>query len=148
MRNNGVDLRIVNLRLEDPWNPKEDGQEPLADTYSLLDIYPHADFITYPSLHEGFGNAFLEAIYFKKPMLINRYSIFIRDIEPKGFDLAVMDGFLTAKTVQHVKEILNSQERRERMVEHNYAIATQHYSYRVLRKRLSNLLDTFFGVSG
>ena len=47
-------------------------------------MYPHADFITYPSLYEGFGNAFLEAIYFKKPLLINRYAIFVKDIETPG----------------------------------------------------------------
>jgi len=34
----------------------------------------------YPSLFEGFGNAFLEAVYYRKPMLVNRYSIFIADI--------------------------------------------------------------------
>ena len=55
----------------------------------------HADFVTYPSLYEGFGNALLEAIYFRKPVLINRYSIFVRDIEPKGFRLLTMDGFVT-----------------------------------------------------
>jgi hypothetical protein len=66
------------------------------------------DFITYPSLYEGFGNAFLEAVYFKKPLLINRYAIFVRDIEPKGFDLIVMDGYLTKKNVRQVREVLEN----------------------------------------
>jgi hypothetical protein len=48
---------------------KADGRK----IYSLADIYPHADFVTYPSLIEGFGNAFLEAIYFRKPLLMQRY---------------------------------------------------------------------------
>ena len=29
----------------------------------------------------------LNGFYFKKQLLINRYTIFVRDIEPKGFDL-------------------------------------------------------------
>jgi glycosyltransferase involved in cell wall biosynthesis len=116
--------------------------------YSLWDIYPHADFITYPSLYEGFGNAFLEAIYFKKPLLINRYAIFVRDIEPKGFDVIVMDGFLTEKNVRHVRETLESEERRERMVEHNYAVARRYYSYDGLRHWLNMLIYGFFGVTG
>jgi hypothetical protein len=74
--------------MADPMNPQINNHDQL----SLWDVYPHADFITYPSLYEGFGNAFLEAIYFKKPLLINRYAIFVRDIEPKGFDLITMDG--------------------------------------------------------
>lgn len=140
-REHGVDLRMVNLRVSDPYYTENN------DTgYSLWDIYPHADFITYPSLYEGFGNAFLEAIYFYKPLLINRYAIFVRDIEPKGFDLAVMDGFLTRKNVQTVKEILESSKRRKTMVEHNYEIAKRHYSFNVLRRRLSNIIMNFFGV--
>ena len=122
-------------------------QRKKEDRYTLWDIYPHADFITYPSLYEGFGNAFLEAIYFKKPLLINRYAIFVRDIEPQGFDLAVMDGYLTKKTIRIVKEILESPEHRERMVHHNYKIATRHYSFAVLRKCLKTLLVNFFGIN-
>ena len=30
--------------------------------YSLQDVYPHADLVTYPSIFEGFGNAFLETV--------------------------------------------------------------------------------------
>jgi glycosyltransferase involved in cell wall biosynthesis len=137
----GVDLRMVTLRVSDPYysNSTDEGN-------SLWDIYPHADFITYPSLYEGFGNAFLEAIYFYKPLLINRYAIFVRDIEPKGFDLAVMDGFLTQTNVQTVREILESSERRKAMVEHNYEIAKRYYSFNVLRNRLTSILMNFFGV--
>ncbi len=139
-RKSGVDLRLVNTRVSDPLN-EENGRHELT----LWDIYPYADFITYPSLYEGFGNAFLEAVYFKKPMLINRYSIFIRDIEPKGFDLVVMDGYLTNDSIRKVREILESQELKEKIVNNNFEIARQHFSYAVLRKRLSFLMNIFFG---
>lgn len=141
-REKGVALRFVDVHMADPINPDVNNK----DKYSLWDVYPHADFITYPSLYEGFGNAFLEAIYFKKPLLINRYSIFVRDIEPKGFDLAVMDGFLTKNTVKMVREILESPERREKMVTANYEIAKKYYSYAVLRRCLNNLIYNFFGI--
>jgi glycosyltransferase involved in cell wall biosynthesis len=141
-RDRRVDLCLVDIHMSDPLNPDVNN----TDKFSLWDVYPHADFITYPSLYEGFGNAFLEAIYFKKPMLINRYAIFVRDIEPKGFDLVVMDGFLTQKNVLKVKEILMSAERRENMIEKNYEIATRYYSYAVLRRWLNTLLVNFFGV--
>jgi glycosyltransferase involved in cell wall biosynthesis len=140
-RENGVDLRLVSGRLKDPWSCSGIP----GDTCSLWDIYPHADFITYPSLLEGFGNAFLEAIYFRKPMLVNRYSVFIKDIEPLGFDLAVMDGFLNAKTVARVQEILQSPEKRKAMTDHNYTLAARHFSYRVLRQNLDNLLAKLLG---
>jgi hypothetical protein len=137
----GVDLRLVSIRIEDPLT----GNGAPETNYSLWDVYPFADFITYPSLYEGFGNGFLEAIYFKKPLLINRYATFVRDIEPLGFDLAVMDGYLSKKTVQTVIGILESPQRRKKMVTHNYDIALRHYSYSVLRNHLSGILRSFFG---
>ena len=141
-QNLGVDLRILNTSMRDPWNDSEEE----TSTRSLLDLYPCADFITYPSLYEGFGNAFLEAVYFRKPVLINRYAVFVRDIEPKGFDLVSMDGFLTAKTVENVRDVLQSADRREQMVQHNFQIASKHYSYALLRRWLKMLLINFFGV--
>ena len=141
-KDHGVDLRLVDTSIADPVN---DGLKS-PNQYSLWDIYPLADFITYPSIYEGFGNAFLESIYFRKPILINRYATFVRDIEPKGFELIVMDGFLTKKTVQKVREVLESPEKREKMVNHNYEIATRYYSYSVLRKWLNSLIINFFGI--
>jgi glycosyltransferase involved in cell wall biosynthesis len=137
-----VDLCLVDIHMSDPMNPDVNN----VDKFSLWDVYPHADFITYPSLYEGFGNAFLEAIYFKKPLLINRYAIFVRDIEPKGFDLVVMDGYLTKKNVLKVRRVLTSSTRREKMVTTNYEIATRYYSFAVLRRWLNSLLVNFFGV--
>jgi glycosyltransferase involved in cell wall biosynthesis len=138
-----VDLRLVRTRIGDPIH----NETCPGEGYTLWDVYPHADFITYPSLYEGFGNAFLEAIYFKKPMLINRYATFIRDIEPLGFDLAVMDGYLSKKTVDLVREILTSPPRRQKMVATNYKIALKHYSYAVLRGRFNAIMGSFFGES-
>lgn len=143
----GVPLIMVNMPIADPWAVKQNCTKLSEEGYfTLWDIYPHADFITYPSLYEGFGNAFLEAIYFKKPMLINRYSVFARDIEPLGFKLVVMDGFPTRKNLEEVKRILYDEDYRLQIVEHNYEIALRHYSYEVLRKRLQSILIYFFGT--
>jgi glycosyltransferase involved in cell wall biosynthesis len=137
----GVDLRMINTSSADPASIEaHDGR------ISLWDVYPHADFITYPSLYEGFGNAFLDAVYFRKPLLINRYANFVRDIEPRGFDLIAMDGYLNRKTVSRVKEVLTSPERREIMVNKNYDIALKHYSYSVLQKCAERFFVKFFGM--
>lgn len=55
--------------------------------YSLADAYQAADLITYPSLVEGFGNAFLESVYYQRPIVMSMYEIFYTDIEPKGFKI-------------------------------------------------------------
>jgi glycosyltransferase involved in cell wall biosynthesis len=141
VKTRGVELLLVKTRITDPWAIQTGSERQ----YSLWDIYPFADFITYPSLVEGFGNAFLEAVYFKKPILINRYATFVKDIEPQGFDLAVMDGFLTKKTVKKVREILESHDKRDKLVNLNYEIASRHYSYSILRKHLNYIMINFFG---
>jgi glycosyltransferase involved in cell wall biosynthesis len=113
--------------------------------YTLWDLYHHADFVTYPSIYEGFGNALLEAIYFRKPVLINRYSIFIRDIEPKGFRLLTMDGFVTPSLAKRVKQVLEDQKLRKEIVDHNYEVARQFYSYSVVRSNLRAFISSFTG---
>ncbi len=112
-------------------------------TYSLNDCYLNADFVTYPSSYEGFGNAFLEAVWFKKPLMVNRYSIFQQDIEPIGFDVVVMDNYVTPEIVELVETILDSKETREIMAMKNYALAKKYFSYELLERRLSQVLMSF-----
>ena len=108
--------------------------------YTLQDIYHHADFVTYPSTMEGFGNAFLETIYFKKPILVNRYSIYTLDIKPKGFCAVEIDGYVTKEAVDATRDIMNDADLRNEMVERNYALGRKYYSYEVLHDKLMNLM--------
>jgi mannosylglucosylglycerate synthase len=132
----GVDIRFVANRLRETRKVDEQGQK----IYTLWDIYPHADLITYPSLYEGFGNAFLEAVYFRKPLVLNRYSVYLVDIEPLGFQTIAMDGYLSDDVVEKTRAILADPAIREQMATHNYNLARQHFSMTVLRRRLRNLL--------
>jgi mannosylglucosylglycerate synthase len=113
--------------------------------YTLYDIYPKADLVTYPSGIEGFGNAFLEALYFYRPIIVNNYSIFEIDIKPKGFRVIEFDGFITNQTVEHTREVLNNPDLAREMAEHNYNIARRHYSFSMLERRLNTLLTDCFG---
>ncbi len=109
--------------------------------YTLDDIYPHADLVTYPSNFEGFGNAFLEAIYFRKPIVVNKYSIYSIDIQPKGFDVIELEGFVSEEAVQQTRDVINNSDRCKKMVEKNYEIAMHFYSYSVLKRKLKNLIS-------
>ncbi len=139
----GVALHFIYDRLEEESREKGAG----ARLYSLRDLYPHAALVTYPSAFEGFGNAFLEAIYYRKPLLVNRYPVYIVDIESKGFDVISIDGFLTDFALAKVREVLTDPQRRRQRVEHNLQIARKHFSFQILRKELANLISSFFGIS-
>lgn len=113
--------------------------------FTLYDVYPHADLITYPSEIEGFGNAFLEAVYFRKPIVVNRYSIYEVDIKPKGFDAIEFDGFITEECILRARRVLQDGAAVDEMVEKNYKIARRHYSYSILEEHLSSLITELFG---
>jgi glycosyltransferase involved in cell wall biosynthesis len=116
----------------------EDGSKK----YSIWDIYPHADLVAYPSSYEGFGNAFLEAVYYRKPIFCNHYTIFEADIVPCGFKTIGMDGFLTDEVVDQVKHILANPEYREEVVEHNYRTARKYFAYERVESELRSILET------
>lgn len=113
--------------------------------YSLADIYPLADLVTYPSFVEGFGNAFLEAVYYKRPLLVNNYSIFEADIKPKGFHVVEFDGFISDKTLEAVRDILAHPDCYVEQWERNFELARRYYSYTMLERRLTVLLADCFG---
>jgi glycosyltransferase involved in cell wall biosynthesis len=110
--------------------------------YSLGDVYPQADLVTYPSLLEGFGNAFLEAVYFRRPIFVNNYTIYSIDIKPKGFRTVEFNGYVNKETLKHVRKVLEDREFAREMTEHNYQLAKQYYSYIVLERQLHMLLHT------
>jgi len=131
----------VELILAQPWISHRRGRG--ADgrkIYSIGDVYQHADFVTYPSTYEGFGNAFLEAVYYRKPLLCNRYAIYRTDIEPCGFRAVLMEGFLTDEVVQEVRRVLCDKNYREEMVEQNYQLGLQYFSSQRVADELTTIL--------
>ncbi|MDD4270687.1 MAG: glycosyltransferase family 4 protein [Pirellulales bacterium] len=138
----GVDLRFVYTHVAEARSVDADGRR----CYTLADAYSQADFITYPSLYEGFGNALLEAFYYRKPVLVNRYAIFVSDIEPKGFRTITMDGFLTRDVVQQVRHVIADPDFRREMVDYNYELCKAFFSYTVLRRRLRVLITNITGM--
>lgn len=127
------------------------GERDGRKVYALWDAYVHADFVTYPSFIEGFGNALLETLYFRLPALINRYPVYAADIAPLGFDLVEIEApddpqnraAITSETVEAVITALMDPVRRRNMVEWNYELARQHYSYEAVTPLLARLLEAY-----
>jgi glycosyltransferase involved in cell wall biosynthesis len=113
--------------------------------YTLGDVYPQADLVTYPSSIEGFGNAFLEAVYYRRPILVNNYSIYEVDIKPKGFRTVWFDGFINAETLKRVRQILTDDAQAREWAEINYQLAKRYFSFAVLERRLQSILADCFG---
>jgi len=69
----------------------------------------------------------------------------VRDIEPKGFNLLTMDGFVTPALAEKVGEILENETVRNEVVEHNFEVARHFFSYSVVRRNLRALISSLTG---
>ncbi len=134
-------LKVRVLFASDRFNHQRRVTADGKQIFSLADAYFQADLVTYPSTLEGFGNAFLEAIYYRRPLLMSRYEIFKTDIQPKGFKVIAFDDFIADDTVRAVKNLLAHPKQSQKLAAHNYQLGLKYYSYSVLCKRLCALIE-------
>jgi glycosyltransferase involved in cell wall biosynthesis len=135
-----ADAAAVHLRYAaNRFEPDHEGV-PIGPAHTLSEAYLAADLVTYPSLHEGFGNALVEAVFHGKPTLVNRYPVYEADIRPLGLRFVEIDGAITDEAVAEVRELLASRRKRAAVARHNFRIGQEHLGYDVLRRRLPELL--------
>jgi mannosylglucosylglycerate synthase len=124
--------------------------------YSLWDTYVFADFITYPSLWEGWGNQLLEALRAKAPIMLFEYPVYKADIGDKGFrvvslgseiagydsrGLAQAAPAVIAAAADQAVALLTDAGLREAVVTHNYELGQRYYSLTSLRRYLAPLMS-------
>jgi glycosyltransferase involved in cell wall biosynthesis len=137
----GIDVRFIADRVGEVRGINSRGEK----VYTLFDVYPHADLVTYPSHYEGFGNAFLEAVYFGKPVVVNTYAVYARDIDPLGFRTIEMTQLVTRDVVDQVREVLQNRAMRELWARTNYELGLKYFSFSVARRKLAARLANLFG---
>ncbi len=123
--------------------------------YSLWDSYVYADFVTYPSLWEGWGNQFLEALRARLPILLFEYPVYRADIAGKGFHtvslgstlqeqddlgLAQVAPEVVERAADEAVDLLTDSRLRSEIVEHNFRLGREHYSLESLRGYLAPLM--------
>ncbi len=128
-----------------------DGQK----IYSLWDTHVFADFVTYPSLWEGWGNQFLEALRARLPLMLFEYPVYRADIRDKGFRVVSLGSEIQGRddlglvqiapqvveaTADRTVELLTDAQLRQETVEHNFQVGRQHYSLGALRGYLARLM--------
>lgn len=139
-----VDLRMIDEIVTDRPGRRPDGLR----TFSLDEVYRAADFVTYPSTIEGFGNAFLEAVYHRRPILVNNYSTYEVDLRPRGFRVVWFDGSIGEDTIRLAHRLLDDPAEAAAWADHNHRIAQRYFGFRVLERHLDDLLIDCFGTNG
>lgn len=136
-----IDVRFIADRVGENRGTNSEGRK----VYTLFDVYPHADLVTYPSHYEGFGNAFLEAVYFRKPIVVNTYAVYARDIDPLGFKTIELTQLVTREIVDQTRELLNNAALRDQWAAANYDLGLKYFSFSVARRKLAARLANLFG---
>ncbi len=101
--------------------------------------------MTYPSAIEGFGNAFLETIYYRRPIVMEAYEIFKCNIQPNGFNVIGFEDFISREIVEQARKIICNPDLALEWAEDNYQLGLSYYSYHTLEKRLVALLENCLG---
>jgi hypothetical protein len=151
----GVDLRHVGEFVKHSRGTAADGSR----CYSLWDTYVHADFVTYPSLWEGWGNQFIEAVFARLPVVVYEYPVWRSDLGPVGFDVislgaehkvgagglaVVPEARLEAAAVRLVA-LLRDEERRFAVTSRNVDLGRRHFSMAALRSLVGPLVGAALG---
>lgn len=124
--------------------------------YSLWDAYVYADMITYPSIWEGWGNQFLEALFAKKPIITFEYPVFKADIKKEGCwiislgdkkriqrktQLVKISQKQTQKTTSELIKSLINKRKTLKLLEKNFKTANQYHGNKTLKKLLKRTLN-------
>lgn len=145
-----------NVRLIlDPTKVSHTRKNDTMKSYALWDAYVHADIISYPSIYEGFGNQFLEALFARKPLLLFEYKVFEHDIKHHGFSYASL-----GNTIEHddhdlvhvshqqldiasktIERYLFDRNYREQVVKSNFILGKRHYGMDKLYELIGELLN-------
>ena len=114
---------------------------PAEHPITLADAYAAADLVAYPSRVEGFGNALLETLFYRRPLLVNRYPVYEADIRPTGIEAIEMEGVVTDEVVDKARRWLEEPSLWRGAVERNYEIGRRSFSYSVAAEVLAAALD-------
>ena len=123
--------------------------------YSLWDAYVYADLVTYPSLWEGWGNQFIEAVFAKKPIITLEYPVFKKDIKKEGYVFISLgdkyhknepSGLVTIpqhKMTSAAKDAITwlTSDVTERMLSNNFKIGAKNHHYSTLTNFLQRHLN-------
>ncbi len=119
--------------------------------FTNRDVLANADLVTYLPIWEGFGNALLEAIAARVPVVTTTYLVYKTDIKTTGLEnIEIRDSYnedgtlvIPDDALERTKEVLENREQTREQTERNFARAKQEFGLPVLDARIRRLLTIY-----
>jgi len=142
-----VSLHLISHRVASVRGNNEAGEK----LYTNRDVLVNADIATYLPIWEGFGNAYLEAIAAKVPVVISTYLVYKTDIKGAGFDnLEIRDRYdeygnliIEDSIYPAIYKILTDKQLRLEMTEKNFQIGDREFGFETLKNKLDGILESY-----
>jgi mannosylglucosylglycerate synthase len=143
----GIPLHLISDRVSAERCTDSKGKKK----YTNRDVLVNADLVTYLPIWEGFGNALLEAIAARVPVVTTTYLVYKTDIAVMRFknieirDVYGSDGMLVIpeRALDEMLFMLTHDERRQEIVDRNFNIGKTEFGFSKLRECLVNLLEEY-----
>jgi glycosyltransferase involved in cell wall biosynthesis len=142
-----VPLHLISERVASVRGTDRQGRK----LYTNRDVLANADLVTYLPLWEGFGNALLEAIAAKIPVITTTYLVYKTDILPTQLtNIEIRDTYnenghlvIPDRAVDETVHLLtNPQERRDR-VDRNFEIGRHEFGLDTLSRKLKTVFHEY-----
>lgn len=143
----GIPVHLISDRVASERGVDGEGRK----LYTNRDVLANADLVTYLPIWEGFGNALLEAIAAKVPVVTTTYLVYKTDIGIMKFknieirDVYGEDGMLVIpdEALESMYILITDSAARTEAVERNFEIASREFGYQTLRERLEQILSDY-----
>jgi glycosyltransferase involved in cell wall biosynthesis len=143
----GIRLHLISDRVASVRGVDAEGRR----IFTNRDVLVNADLVTYLPVWEGFGNALLEAIAARAPVVATTYLVYKTDIMPSGIENIEIrdrydeDGHLVIPdtALESIHYLLTHPEYRHDLSERNFQIAKNEFGLDVLRNRLTKVLSVY-----
>jgi glycosyltransferase involved in cell wall biosynthesis len=120
--------------------------------YTNRDVVANADLVTYLPIWEGFGNALLETIAARVPLVTTTYLVYKTDIKITGLkNIEIRDSYddqdgrliISDKVIDEIHYLLTHPTEKEQIVNMNFEIAKREFGYNTLSHKLQKVFSDY-----
>jgi hypothetical protein len=143
----GIPLHLISDRISAVRGIDESGRK----LYTNRDVLAHADLVTYLPIWEGFGNALVETIAARVPLVITTYLVYKTDIMGIGLNnIEIRDRYddcgrllIGDHTLEEIHYLLNHRDEKGRIVNENFEIARRSFGFDTLRTKMFDVISEY-----